>query len=169
MVTFTAHERDSGAQDIAARAEAILFVKEGFAWLALFFSLLWLIYHRMWIVLTGFVASIVLLAAGVVYTGLEDDAAIISTIALSAVFALQANDLRRWSLARRGYQLVELVNGRDRGECEQKFFTSWLASQGAQAQVAPKAVKHANPAPATPDKNPSGGEEIIGLFPEPGK
>ncbi len=169
MITYTAHERDSDAQDIAARAEAILFVKEGFAWLALFFPLLWLIYHRMWIVLSSFVAILVLLEAGVVYLGLEDDVAVISTIALSGVFALQANDLRRWSLARKGYQLVELVNGRDRGECEQKFFTRWLTSIGAQAEVAPKAVKRANPASATPDKSPSGGEEIIGLFPEPGK
>ena len=169
MITYTAHERETEAQDIAARADEVIFVKEGFAWPALFIPLLWLIYHRMWIVLSGFVAILVLLEGGVVLLGLEDDVAVIATIALSAMFALQANDLRRWSLARRGYQLVELVNGRDRGECEQKFFTSWLASQGAQAQVAPKAVKHANPAPATPDKNPSGGEEIIGLFPEPGK
>jgi len=169
MITYTAHERDSEAQDIAARAEAILFVKEGFAWLALFFPLLWLIYHRMWIVLTGFVAIIILLEAGVVLLGLEDDVAVIATIALSGVFALLANDLRRWTLARRGYRLVDLVNGRDRGECESKFFTRWLASGGAQAETAPKTVKRSNPAPATPGKSPSGGEEVIGLFPEPGK
>lgn len=169
MITFTAHERDSEFEDIAARAEAILFVKEGFAWLALFFPLLWLIYHRMWVVFAGFVAILILLEAGVVLLGLEDGVAVISTIALSGVFALLANDLRRWTLARRGYRLVDLVNGRDRGECESKFFARWLASGGRQAKAAPKAVKHAKPAPATSNKPPIEGEEIIGLFPEPGK
>ncbi len=168
MITYTAHERETEAQDIAARADEVIFVKEGFAWPALFIPLLWLIYHRMWIVLSGFVAIIVLLEGGVVMLGLEDDVAVIATIALSAMLALQANDMRRWTLARRGYRLVELVNGRDRGECESKFFTRWLASGGTQAEFAPKAVKRAKQAPASPGKNPSGGEEIIGRFPEPG-
>jgi hypothetical protein len=110
-----------------------------------------------------------LLEAGVVLLGVEDGVAVISTIALSGVFALLANDLRRWTLARRGYRLVDLVNGRDRGECESKFFTRWLASGGTQAEFTPKAVKHAKPAPATSGKPPIEGEEIIGLFPEPGK
>lgn len=169
MITFTVHERDSDEQDIAARAEAAVFVKEGFAWVALFFPILWQLYHAMWIVLVGFIVIVGAVQAGVIALGLDDGVAVMTTFVLSGVFALLANDLRRWSLARRGYRLVELVSGRDRAECENKFFTHWLAAQGPQADAPPKAVKRTKPAPAAPGKSSSGGEDVIGLFPEPGK
>ena len=163
MVTYTAHERDSEARDIAARAEAIVFVKEGFAWLALLVPLLWLLYHRMWIVLAGYAASVVLVQLGVLSLGLADGVAIVMTISLSGLLALQANDLRRWSLARKGYQMVELVRGRDRDECEERFFTRWLASQ---TEAVPRAVKRV---PASAGNSSPGVDDVIGLFPEPGK
>ena len=169
MITYTVHERDSDLTDISKRAESILFVKEGFAWMAFLFPLLWLIYHRMWIVLAGFVAILALLEVGVVSLELAEEIAVVTTFAMSGLFALQANDLRRWSLARRSYQFVELVSGRDRGECEQKFFTQWLDGQGAQADVLPKRAMSAKPAPAATGKTSSGGDDVIGLFPEPGK
>ncbi len=166
MVTYTAHERNSDLTDIAARAEGIVFVKEGFAWAALVFPFLWLIYHRMWVVLTGFFAIVVAIETGIFALGLADEVAVMTTIALSGIFALQANDLRRWSLARRGYQLVELMSGRDLGECEERFFTWWLASQGAQAGTMPKAAMQV---PASTAKSSAAANDIIGLFPEPGK
>ena len=57
MVTYTVHERNGGSGTLAERADAIVFVKEGFAWAALVFPILWLLYHRMWLVLAGFVFS----------------------------------------------------------------------------------------------------------------
>ncbi len=43
-------------RDLALRAEALAFVKEGFSWPALFVPAFWLIYHRMWIELVVFLA-----------------------------------------------------------------------------------------------------------------
>ncbi len=169
MVTFTAHERDGEAHDIAARAQGVLFVREGFAWMALLFPIIWLIYHRMWIVLAGFVAIVALVQLGVVTLGLSDAVAVVASVALSGVFALQANDLRCWSLGRRGYKLVALVSGRNRGECEKEFFTNWLAAQGARNDALSETTEAVKSAPAAAGKSDLAGDDVIGLFPEPGK
>ncbi len=170
MITYTVHERDSDAQDIAARAEEIIFVKEGFAWLALAFPLVWLLYHRLWIVLAGFIAIVALLEVGVMSLELNDAVAVVTTFVLSGLFALQANDLRRWSLQRKGFELVDLVSGRDRSECEQTFFTHWLTGKDMQVKAAPgKTAKRAKPAPAVREKMNTDDDDVIGLFPEPGK
>ncbi len=170
MVTYTVHERNNEEPDIAARAEKIVFVKEGFAWLALVFPLVWLLYHRLWIVLAGFVVIVALLEVGVMSLGLNEAVAVAATFALSGLFALQANDLRRWSLDRKGFAFVDLVSGRDRSECEQKFFTEWLSGQGAGLKPAPRKIaKRSKPVPAKTEKTSPAGDDVIGLFPEPGK
>lgn len=169
MVTYTAHERDSELTDISARADAVVFVKEGFAWLAMLFPIFWLLFHQMWIVFAVFVAIFACVEGGVMSLGLSEEVAMITSLGLSGILALLANDLRRWSLARRGYRLVELVSGRDSRECEERFFTGWLASQGAEGNSKPKTPKSDKPTPVAVDKTTPSGDDIIGLFPEPGK
>lgn len=169
MVTYTAHERDSDLTDISARAEAVVFVKEGFAWLAMLFPIIWLLFHQMWIVLAVFVAIFASVEAGVMSMGLSDEVAMVTSLGMSGILALLANDLRRWSLARRGYRLVELVSGRDSSECEERFFTEWLASQGAERKSRPKTTEPTKPIPVAVDETTPSGDDIIGLFPEPGK
>jgi hypothetical protein len=61
------------------------------------------------------------------------------------VLAIQANDLRRWSLERRGFEMVAAVTGRSRDECEMKFFSSLL--ENAPAAAPEKAPT--TPAPAS--------------------
>lgn len=172
MVTYTVHERGGEETDIAARAEKIVFIKEGFAWLALVFPLVWLLYHRLWIVLAGFVVIITLLEVGVMSLGLNEAVAVFTTLALSAIFALQANDLRRWSLERKGFALADLVSAVDRSECERKFFSRWLAHEGAGSDPAPQmSAKSPKPETAFQDKPSKAGtgDDVIGLFPEPGR
>lgn len=172
MVTYTVHERDSDVKDITARAEAILFVKEGFAWLALLFPVLWMLFHRMWLVLLFFIVIVAALQVGFAAAGAGEAAAGWVTFALSLLFALQANDLRRWSLARKGYQLAGLVSGRDLRECEQRFFDDWLAVEDTPAGGTPKTsppVAPSGKAAAAPAESGGQGDEVIGLFPETDK
>ena len=58
MVTYTVHERSDETGNITDRADKVLFVKEGFGWVALLFPVLWLLYHRLWLVLAGFIAVV---------------------------------------------------------------------------------------------------------------
>jgi hypothetical protein len=169
MVTYTVHERENEAGDVAQRADKIVFVKEGYAWAGLLIPIVWLLYHRMWLVLAGFVAIMAALHAGLAAAELADDVAAWTTFGVSGLFALLANDLRRWTLRARGFRLVEPVSGRDRAECEERFFTGWLAVQEsgqplaqAPASASPLAVERAGAPSAEAD-------DVIGLFPEPGK
>ena len=170
MVTYTVHERDSSGKDVAARADGILFVKEGFAWWALLFPVLWLLYHRMWIVLLGFVVIAGVLQAGVSVADMPEAIAGFASMGLGFLLALEGNDLRRWSLTRKGYRFAGLVSGRDLGECERRFLTGWLArqaTQGGESPNAPPQTRKANVAAAPRDAKASQSDDVIGLFPEP--
>lgn len=78
-------------------------VKEGFCWPAALFSVFWALWHRMWGVALGL--AVLQAAAGGMgaLAGMDE----VTGAALGAgVFILVggfANDVRRWSLARRGY------------------------------------------------------------------
>ena len=100
----------------------IVLVKEGFCWPALFFSVLWAIWNGLWLVALLFL----LLEAGL---GLAFDIFLIgplSQVALSVLLAVAigfvANDLRRWTLSRRGYQGAGAVVERDLIAAERRFF-----------------------------------------------
>ncbi len=172
MVTYTVHEREDAPGNISERADGVAFVKEGFAWLALAFPLLWLLYNRMWMVLAGFVGVMAAMQIGLAAAGLVDEVAVWAMIALSLVFAFQANDLLRWSLARKGYRLAGPVTGSSRAACEARFFDAWLAAQGERGDLdRDQPQRKTKPAPvAKPqqgDRESPGGDDVIGLFPDP--
>ncbi len=162
MVTYTVHEPNEASGTLAKRADAIVFIKDGFAWGAFLFPVLWLLYHRMWLVLAGFITFIAVLRGLLWVAGLNEEVLGLALAGLSILFAFQANDLRRWALARKGYWLVGPVSGANRAACEARFFDAWLAAQGAR--------RSPEPALATPGtvKKSDAGDEVIGLFPEPG-
>ena len=58
MTVFSVYEPASDDDDVAARAEKIAFVKDGFSWPAFLVPVLWLLYQRMWIELVAFLVVI---------------------------------------------------------------------------------------------------------------
>ena len=164
MTVYTVYEPESDDANIAARADRIAFVKEGFSWPALFVPALWLLYHRMWIELILFVAFFTavpwLLGIG---TQAEQIFGWIS-IGLVALFAFEANDLRGWALQRRGYCFAGIATGADRIEAEREFFTAWLPQQKRRARV-PEKTLAAVPARPPATSRSSDGDEVIGSFP----
>jgi len=164
MVTYTVHERDQASGTLAERAGAIAFIKDGFAWLALLFPVLWMLYHRMWLVLAGFIALLAALQGLLWVADINDQVLGWATAGLGVLFAFEANNLRRWSLARGGFRLVGPVSGANRTACETRFFDAWLVAQGGQ--------KSPEPGPKIPGnaaQKSDAGDEVIGLFPEPGE
>jgi hypothetical protein len=164
VTVYSVYEPPVPATDVIARADRLAFVREGFSWVALLVPLLWLAYHRMWI------EFVVLL---LVYIGLQlafgSDAqgqALMAWagLAISVLFAFEANDLRTASLERRGYRLAGVASGRDRVDVERSFFVKWLPEQERAQSITPPPRRET--AARTP--LPRGeGEEVIGLFPRP--
>lgn len=167
MRVYTVHEPPGLRGRGAAAAQRIAVVKDGFCWPALFIAPFWLIYHRMWLVLLGYLAASIAFEALSMQLGLDSFAAGLAGLLFALYFALEANNLRRWHLGRKGYVLRAVATGRTRAECERRFFAGWLAAgegdgkdDGAVPYVPP-------PSPATSVS--TGGSGVIGLFPEPGR
>src|SRR5215211_1319108 len=102
MKTFTLHlPADAQPGDPDALEQAQL-VKDGFSWGAFFFTFLWFFYHRLW--LAGVSVLVALVAAGLLFAALDVGrlSALWSQILIQFLIGLEANSLRRWTLARRG-------------------------------------------------------------------
>src|SRR5690349_7511415 len=100
MTIYTVLAPPTPSGDIAADPLALVFVKEGFNWPALFIPEIWLIARRMWLVLALDILGVVLLSI------LLDNVPLVSGLIVlwlaRILFALEANGLRRWTYYRHG-------------------------------------------------------------------
>jgi hypothetical protein len=166
--------------DPAHEALDTAFVKDGFSWPALFFAVIWMIYRRMWLVLVLYVAVVAAAAFALSRTG--GDVAGFALLLVHFLFALEANNLRRWTLERRGFRLVGVAEGRNIEEAEIGYFVS--VETGAVA-VAPPPIPPVPPTPPSPPARPTPpptpgvlyredavrpsaeAGDVVGLFPAP--
>jgi Protein of unknown function (DUF2628) len=164
MKTFTLHlPRDSQPNDPAALEQAEV-VADGFAWGAFFFTFLWFLVQRLWLV--GFAVLIVLIAFNLGLSALDVHpvSGFFAQVLLSILIGLEANSLKRWTYARRGRPAVDLVRASDRDEAEAKAFARWLAGSPQARQPISRGP---GVSPATPPYRGTRPEPVIGLFPEP--
>jgi Protein of unknown function (DUF2628) len=165
VTVYSVYEPPVPATDVIARGDRLAFVREGFSWVALFVPLVWLLYHRMWI--EFFVLLLVYVGLQLAFGGDAQGQALTAWagLAISVLFAFEADDLRTASLERRGYRLAGVASGRDRVDAERAFFVRWLPEQERIAPVTPPPPRRDT---GTRTPRPRGeGEEVIGLFPQP--
>ncbi len=155
MKTYLVFERAGGGRTVGA-AERILFVREKFFWLALILPLFWLLWHRLWIGLLGWIGAVVFIGIVIWALDLDQITAAAASLIPSLVVALEGTELRRRKLLRRGFRDTGVVVAEDLEDAERRFFTRWLAREEA-LQPTPAA-----PLPPLPQTS------VIGLFPEPG-
>ena len=163
MTAYYVYEPDSEAPTVSARADALDFVKDGISWPALIVPAFWLIYHRMWIELLVYLAAYAALGWAMSYSQNGSDLLSWVAIALSLLFAFEANDLRRYALERKGYRQIGVAIGGSREAAELSFFRGWLPEQS----ISPKAPQRSTKNEAPVRVVPGGTEEVIGLFPRP--
>jgi hypothetical protein len=129
MLTFTVHEPPNPPADRVDRAESLVFIKDGFSWLAALFAPFWLIAHRLWWPLLAFVLASGGIEAVKRLAGMDPRWAGLAMLALNLLVGFEADTLRRWALDRRGWRMLSSVTGRTAAECERRFFETWLPSQ----------------------------------------
>lgn len=154
MNVYTVHLK--GSQDDLATLERAVFVREGFAWAALIFGPLWLLWNRLWLALVVWLA---LEGALVIWNAFAPPAhSVTATLQILMHLALgfEASQLRRGALARRRFQNVGLVQGRRLMEAERAFF---LGAISVQSNAFTEAAGH-----STRIRPP----EMVGLFPSAG-
>lgn len=159
MRFYTVHENPGRKNE----DDRVVLVREGFSLGGFFVPVLWAIYRRAWIVIPAYVAlaGLVMVLLVMFNAGrwtLEYAAATLGSgmpfllaahphpgiAALAALIAtllgFEANDLRRFMLARRGYRVVDVVAGRSLVEAERAYF----GARGFPPSEAAPAAQHAS-------------------------
>lgn len=107
MTVFDIYEHPERGPD------CVVAVPEGFAPLALAFTVLWALWHRMWIVAAGLVVLFAGITLAVSHGGLPPAVAMILDFGVALIFGFEANALRGLSLRWAGYRHVAMMSARD--------------------------------------------------------
>jgi hypothetical protein len=143
MRFFTIHERPArGGGD-----PEVLAVASGFRWWAALLPPLWLLWHRLWLGLIAYIVFSTVLGVLLDIGGIADPAATAIGIAVSFLIGACAADYRRWTLARRGWQLAGVLRASNAAEAEDIYIRNRGVSPAVTVRPAPPQTF---PAPALP-------------------
>jgi hypothetical protein len=163
MAVYTVHEPPlrAGARS-APEPERFVFVRDGFSFWALLFGPLWMLRHRMWLVLVGYMVLAAALSWALhLQVSVTTGPIVWGLVAL--LLGFEAGTLRRFTLRRRRYRNIGIVVGDDLELAERRFFDVWVR-RDSKAAPAPGGA----PALAASLRMPQPGSDVLGLFPEPG-
>jgi hypothetical protein len=147
------------------RAERIAFVPDRFIWSAFLFGPLWMLRHRLWIVLGGYIGVSIAILLAMRHAGVGEDARGFALTLFALLIGFEAASLRRWTLQLGGWRDVGAVVGDSREAAERRFFDRYVSLETArEMEAALAAPLPPQPPPAAP-RDPT---DVVGLFPRPG-
>ena len=174
MPVYTVHAPLANGTVANNPTDRFMFVRDRFSFWAFIAGPLWLIYHRLWLALTGYIA--LMIASGgtlsLLHVSAETRSAVMILIAL--LMGFEASSLRRWTFSRRNWRQLDVVVADDEETAERRFFDRWTVRKRDVRQDqtdvdrgAPPPIRdtssHRFSRPPT-----AGNTEIVGLFPQPG-
>jgi hypothetical protein len=153
MRSYTLHLPTDARPGESLGLDRAVLVRDGFSWSAFAFTVLWFLFHRLWIAAVLVLVGLVALAGIGIVLGLPTGAGLIVTLLASWLIGLEASSLRRWTLARRGWPARDAVVAATLEEAEASALNRWLAGSPGTPRA---------PFPAGPTRRT---EPVIGLFP----
>ena len=153
MRSYTLHLPSDARPGEAVGLDRAVLVADGFSWPAFAYTVLWFLFHRLWIAALIVLVGLVALAGAGVALGLPTGAGLIASLLAAWLIGLEASSLRRWTLARRGWPARDAVIAASREEAEARALNRWLDA----SPLAPR-----SPFPGGPSRR---AEPVIGLFP----
>ena len=174
MPVFTVHAPVNGGADLAS-TDKFTFVRDGFHFWAAAATVLWLLWHRLWWALLGWIVVTVAISLGLTALGASSGVILFADFLIAILMGFEAATLQRWTLSRRKWRQLDIVVADDEEAAERRFFDRWTTGQRGLVNDQ-WAVDRGGPPPTRnipgqpfskpPPPLPQGG--IIGLFPEPG-
>jgi Protein of unknown function (DUF2628) len=161
MAVYTVHEPPQRDADLLAHTGRFVFIRDGFSWGAFLLAPLWMLRHKLWLALVGYLALAGAVGAILWLVGASANTAITVAILLSALIGFEASSLRRWALERRGWADRGVVVAEDEESAERRFFAEWVID-------APSRLPTPTRSAVAPRAFANGSSDVIGLFPEPG-
>lgn len=127
-------------------------VRDGFSTLAFIFGPIWFIWHRAWLGAGFWLSGLALIAGAALATRIPPAALVVAIVAFAGLMAMEASELRKRSLTRRGYRAADVVEAHGAREAEIRFLARHVTALGAEG---------VRPSPFRP-----GGQkaETVGLF-----
>jgi len=164
MATYTVHAPPLRKGDKAADPERFVFVRDGFHFWAFVLAPLWLLAHRLWLAFIGYLVLTSLIGGLFYWDGVLYLLEFFGSFAVALLVGFEAASLWRWTLARRGWKTLGFVVGDDEETAERRFYAEWAKAAPATAAAAMPVQTYAAPV----CRGPPSGNDVIGLFPEPG-
>ncbi|WP_267420952.1 DUF2628 domain-containing protein [Methylobacterium sp. GC_Met_2] len=153
MRSYTLHLPPDARPGESIGLDRAVLVPDGFSWSAFAFTVLWFLYHRLWIAALIVLIGLIALAGGGILLGLPTGGGLIVTLLAGWLVGLEASSLRRWTLARRGWPARDALIAATSEDAEARALNRWLGASPAVARA---------PFPSGPSRR---GEPVIGLFP----
>ncbi len=163
MTIYMVFEPPPARGDAVRRAERIAVVPDRFTWSAVLFAPLWMLWHRLWIVLAGYLGVSVALTFALRFAGVGADARGFAMLLFGLLVGFEAASLRRWTLLLKGWREAAAVVGESREAAERRFFDRYVSVEATREMEA--ALASPPPPPTVP---PGGATDVVGLFPQPG-
>lgn len=129
MQAYTVYECPTPAADRVDRAEALVFVRDGFSLAAFLFAPIWMLLHRLWWPLLGYVLAVTGLQLLGWAFGQQNVWMTLLALGFNLILGFEANSLRRWALERNGWNMVGAATGPSYAAAERTFFDNWLSAQ----------------------------------------
>jgi hypothetical protein len=161
MAVYTVHQPPLKKYQSAPDPERFKFVRDGFSFWALLFGPLWMLWHRMWLALLGYVAVAVALEVSLRLTAAPGGARLVAGCLFALLIGIEAGTLRRFKLRR--WKNIGVIVADDREAAERRFFDSWVRSETLPPPTQPPQTSL-----SPPPRAPQNGPDVIGLFPQPG-
>ena len=158
MTTFTVHEPPPRKNEETASPVRFAFVRDGFYFWAFLLGPVWMLYHRLWLVLLMYLAGTTAIQVALWALGVSGLVKFTVALLIAVLVGFEAGSLRRWSLRR--WTNRGIVVAYNREAAEHRFFDRWSGS------LAPAYAPAKPPAPPRA-RTPTSDQDIIGLFPEP--
>jgi len=177
MSIYTVYEPPLKAHESAPNPERFVFVRDGFSFWAFLLAPWWMLRHRLWLALTGYVILAIALSVALRFAGASTTVTLIAGALFSLLVGFEAATLRRFKLSRRGWKNVGIVVGDDLESAERRFFDAWVNKSWVNKSSVNKSWADQPAADGAPRaSSPAMGmamarrqsSEVIGLFPQPG-
>jgi Protein of unknown function (DUF2628) len=172
MPVYTVHAPRDAEALVRGGTDRFVFVRDGFFFWAFVFGPLWLLVHRLWLALLGYIAVTVLGAVALSLLHAGPGARFATMLLTALLVGFEGGSLWRWTLSRRRWRQIDIVVADDTEAAERRFFDRWTLRRTLSND--PSAVDRGAPPPTREipgqpfSRPPAEHSDIIGLFPQPG-
>jgi hypothetical protein len=167
MPTFTVHAPPPRTDGMTSAPERFLFVRDGFHGWAFILAPLWLLVHRLWLAFVIYVVVYGAIGVGLAMLHVSSNVQLAVGVLIALLMGFEASSIWRWTLARRRWTTLGFVVGEDVEMAERRFYAEWAKRAGQEPLLPPTfPEQHQYTMPVR--RGPPSGNDVIGLFPEPG-